>query len=137
MVATARRHRANSLFDVWDNDRSGYLEMEELQLVLSKWKGFSSEMAQQQGMYVSMVESIQSPASEPMIGSLLAANQAGLHCSPSPPPAKEILSSLGAMQGRLTRQQFHSYFQQLTEGMSLEGFGEFADYLMTSVKVCV
>ncbi len=45
----ARRKRAHSLFEVWDHDRSGYLELEELQLVLSRWKGFSTEEAQEHG----------------------------------------------------------------------------------------
>lgn len=49
MLALTRRQRVNSLFEMWDNDRSGYLELDELQLVLSKWKGFSTEQAQEHG----------------------------------------------------------------------------------------
>ncbi len=44
-----RRQRVSSLFEVWDNDGSGYLELEELQLVLGRWKDFNSEQAQEHG----------------------------------------------------------------------------------------
>ena len=46
---TAAVHRHNQLeaiFAVWDNDHSGYIEFEELQLVLKRWKGMSVEQAQ-------------------------------------------------------------------------------------------
>ena len=44
-----KRYQINALFEVWDNDRSGYLELDELQLVLGHWKDFSSEQAQEHG----------------------------------------------------------------------------------------
>ena len=47
----------NSLFDVWDSDHSGYVELEELQPVLAKWKGFGDKKdkkAQEQGECVWM-----------------------------------------------------------------------------------
>ena len=47
-----RRRRVNSLFELWDNDRSGYLEVDELSLVIPKWKGFSSQHAEEQGTYI-------------------------------------------------------------------------------------
>ena len=49
MEALTRRQRVNSMFEMWDSDHSGYLELEELQLVLSKWKGFGTEQTQEQG----------------------------------------------------------------------------------------
>ena len=45
----SRHSRVRTLFEVWDNDHSGYLELEELQLVLSKWQGFNSQQALEQG----------------------------------------------------------------------------------------
>ena len=45
----SRRSRVNSLFEVWDNDHSGYLELEEMQLVLSNWRGFNTQQAQEHG----------------------------------------------------------------------------------------
>lgn len=45
----AKRRRVNLLFDTWDKDGSGFLELEELQLVLCKWKDFSDEKAKEQG----------------------------------------------------------------------------------------
>ena len=48
-LVLSRRQHVATLFELWDNDRSGYLELEELQLVLSKWKGFSSEQARDYG----------------------------------------------------------------------------------------
>ena len=45
----SRRSRVGQLFEVWDNDRSGYLELEELQLVLSKWRGFNTQQAIEHG----------------------------------------------------------------------------------------
>lgn len=45
----SRYSRVGTLFEVWDNDRSGYLELEELQLVLTKWHGFSSQQAMEHG----------------------------------------------------------------------------------------
>lgn len=45
----SRRSRVSRLFEVWDNDRSGYLELEELQLVLSKWQGFNTQQAIEHG----------------------------------------------------------------------------------------
>ena len=47
----SRRSRVSRLFEVWDNDRSGYLELEELQLVLSKWRGFNTQQAIEHGTY--------------------------------------------------------------------------------------
>ena len=46
----SRRNRVGRLFEVWDNDRSGYLELEELQLVLSKWRGFNTQQAIEHGI---------------------------------------------------------------------------------------
>lgn len=46
VVLQAKRRRVNLLFDTWDNDSSGFLELEELQVVLNKW---STEQAQEQG----------------------------------------------------------------------------------------
>ena len=48
-LVMSRRQHVVTLFELWDNDRSGYLELEELQLVLSRWKGFSSEQARDYG----------------------------------------------------------------------------------------
>lgn len=45
----AKRRRVHLLFDTWDNDSSGFLELEELQHVLCKWKDFSTETAREQG----------------------------------------------------------------------------------------
>ena len=45
----AKRRKVNALFDTWDNDSSGFLELEEIQLVLCKWKDFSSEKAAEHG----------------------------------------------------------------------------------------
>lgn len=45
----SRHSRVSTLFEVWDNDHSGYLELEELQLVLSKWQGFNSQQALEHG----------------------------------------------------------------------------------------
>ena len=49
--------------------------------------------------------------------------------------AKEIPSSLGAQQTRLSLVSFQTYIEELTEGMQLEAFDEFSEYLMTCVKV--
>ena len=38
-----RCQHVNSLFDVWDSDHSGYLDLEELQPVLGKWRGFDGK----------------------------------------------------------------------------------------------
>ena len=35
----------NHLFESWDNDSSGYLELEELQMVIKTWKNFTDEQA--------------------------------------------------------------------------------------------
>ncbi len=32
----------NQLFEIWDNDRSGYLELKEIQKVLSTWNNSGS-----------------------------------------------------------------------------------------------
>lgn len=41
-----RRHSCtNQLFEAWDNDSSGYLELEELQMVIKTWKNFTDEQA--------------------------------------------------------------------------------------------
>ena len=48
-VDSDKEDQINALFEVWDNDRSGYLELDELQLVLGHWKDFSSEQAQEHG----------------------------------------------------------------------------------------
>lgn len=45
----AKWRKVYGLFDTWDNDSSGFLELEELQLVLCKWKDFSAEKAAEQG----------------------------------------------------------------------------------------
>ena len=45
----AKRRKVYGLFDTWDNDSSGFLELEELKLVLCKWKDFSIEKATEQG----------------------------------------------------------------------------------------
>ena len=41
-----RRHSCiNQLFESWDNDSSGYLELDELQMVIKTWKNFTDEQA--------------------------------------------------------------------------------------------
>ena len=45
----SRHSRVSTLFELWDNDHSGYLELEELQLVLSKWQGFNAQQALEHG----------------------------------------------------------------------------------------
>ena len=48
-----RRYRCiNHLFDVWDNNKSGYLELDELQMVVKTWKDFTDEQALLHGMLI-------------------------------------------------------------------------------------
>ena len=48
-----RRYRCiNHLFDVWDNNKSGYLELDELQMVVKTWKDFTDEQALLHGMCI-------------------------------------------------------------------------------------
>ena len=44
-----RHHQVEAIFGIWDNDHSGYIECEELKLVLGRWKGTSVEQAQEEG----------------------------------------------------------------------------------------
>lgn len=125
-----RRHRVNSLFEVWDNDGSGYLELEELQLVLGRWKGFNSEQAQEHGepshrrvylLYIFIYCCVKY-RTYPLSRTLYIVHS-----------AREILVSLGA--SRLSRGAFQLYIEGLTEDMDLAEFEEFAEFLLTSVKV--
>lgn len=50
-------------------------------------------------------------------------------------PVKAILQSMGTDESRLTRSQFHTYLDQLTENMGLEDCAQFFDYLIASIKV--
>ena len=45
----------NELFDMWDNDKSGSLELDELQLVIRTWKDFSDEQALLHGKGISLL----------------------------------------------------------------------------------
>lgn len=48
--------------------------------------------------------------------------------------AENILQSLGTYN-RLTRSQFHTYIDQLTEDMGTEECSQFFDFLITNIKV--
>ena len=66
---------------------------------------------------------------------------AGVLPGPPPPPLPPAQAVISEMAGdtsiaRLTRVQFHHYIGELTSNLeSLEMFDEFADYLMSSMKV--
>lgn len=104
----------NLLFETWDNNSSGFLELDELQLVLCKWKSFSGEKGKEQGncMLHAHVEYMNM-----------------FHFS-----VKAVLESLG-VQNRLTLSQFQTYIDRLTENMKLEECAEFFEFLITNVKV--
>ena len=58
---------------------------------------------------------------------------------PPLPPAQAVISEMAGDTSiaRLTRVQFHHYIGELTSNLeSPEMFDEFADYLMSSMKVC-
>ena len=44
-----RHHQVEAIFSIWDNDHSGYIEYEELMLVLDRWKEGPAKQAQEEG----------------------------------------------------------------------------------------
>ena len=46
---TTKWRQINLLFDEWDTNHSGYLQVKTVQSVLAKWEDFSTEDAKQQG----------------------------------------------------------------------------------------
>jgi hypothetical protein len=49
--STDRQNLINALFSKWDRDCSGFLEMDELQVVLRRWKGLNSREAKEHGTF--------------------------------------------------------------------------------------
>ena len=111
----SKRRRTNLLFDTWDNDSSGFLELEELQLVLCQWREFSTEKAKEHGKGAGM-------------------SGCGYDIPITYTVAEKILQSLGTFN-RLTRSQFQLYIDELTEDMGTEECSQFFDFLITNVKV--
>lgn len=111
-----KAQRISSLFLLWDSNSSGTLEAEELQLVLAKWSGFSSE---EEAQRKSEWNRGQEELTHTCCFSLLVA---------------AVIPSLG-LSRKLTRHQFSLVMEGLSAGMDGEKFKEFSDYLQTSVKV--
>ena len=160
-----RCQHVNSLFDAWDSDHSGYLDLEELHPVLGKWRGFDGK---EQGGHVCMCVCVcVCVCMRARARARVRACMRGCGCVrvcacvrvcmrvcvilplyvmhtlkypssqhlSSGTTAKEKLASQRTQQKRLTRPQFHSYMNQLTTGMEPSEVEEFIDYLSTSVKV--
>ena len=47
-----RHCSVSALFSLWDSEHSGWVELDELALVLSKWSGSISELVKERGIYV-------------------------------------------------------------------------------------
>ena len=51
-VYVTKRRKVKSLFETWDNNSSGFLDLEELQDLICKWRAFSDEKGREQGRAV-------------------------------------------------------------------------------------